>query len=106
MEYIRPKLQINRYKKKPPHILFQKIAQEIDHETQEKLNFSLDYDLSLWLIRLMSLNPKYGIGFERLFSRAAIDALITDYTKIVSGNLIFCGRQRRIRSLHFHFSLS
>lgn len=86
MEYIRPKLQINRYKREPTHILFQKIAQEIDHETRTKLNFSLDYDLSLWLIRLMSLNPLYGIGFERTFNRTAIDALIKDYIKMVSGN--------------------
>lgn len=86
MEYIRPKLQINRYKKKPPHILFQKIAQEINHETQAKLNFSLDYDLSLWLIQLLSLNPQYGIGYRRLFDQTAVNALIKDYLQIISGN--------------------
>lgn len=86
MEYIRPKLQIDRYKKDAPHILFRKIAQEIVHETQIKLNFSFDYDLSLWLIRLMSLNPKYSRGSNRLFDRAAVDALIKDYLQIVSGN--------------------
>lgn len=87
MEYIRPKLQINRYKKEPPHILFRKIAHEIEYETIAKLNFSLDYDLSLWLIQLLSLNPEYGIGYRRLFDRAAVDALIKDYLQIVSGNL-------------------
>lgn len=86
MDYIRPKLQMNRYKKEPPHILFRKIAQEIDHETQTKLNFSFEYDLSLWLIRLMSLDPKYSIGSNRLFERSAVDALIKDYLEIVSGN--------------------
>lgn len=86
MEYIRPKLQINRYKKDSPHILFRKIAQEIENETQTKLNFSLEYELSLWLIRLMSLHPKYSIGLNRLFERTAVDALINDYLKIVSGN--------------------
>lgn len=89
MEYARPKLHINRYKKHPPHILFRKIAQEIDHETQTKLNFSFDYDLSLWLIRLMSLNPKYKISTIHLFDRTAVNALIKDYLQIVSGILTF-----------------
>lgn len=89
MEYIRPKLKINRYKKQPPNILFQNIAQEIDHATRAKLNFSLDYDLLLWLIRLISLNPVYGTAQNRFFDRAAVDALITDYLEIVSGNLVF-----------------
>lgn len=87
MEYIRPKLQINRYKKQSSsNILFRQIAHEIDHETQAKLNFSLDYDLSLWLIQLLSLNPKYGYG--RLFNRSAVNILIEDYLQIVSGNSI------------------
>lgn len=90
MDYIRPKLQINRYKNRPPHILFQKIAHEIQYELQTKLNFSLDYDLSLWLIRLMSLNTKYRIGCNPSFDRVAVDALIKDYLQIVSGNLTFC----------------
>ncbi|XP_031633398.1 cilia- and flagella-associated protein 206 [Contarinia nasturtii] len=84
MEYVRPKLKINRYKHEMPHILFRLITQEIDHITQTKLNFSLDYDLSLWLIRLMILNPKYGIGYERPFDRTVTDALIEDYVQIVS----------------------
>lgn len=86
IEYIRPKLRINRYKSKPPHILFRKIAREIDHETQKKLNVSVDHDLSLWLIRLISLNPKYGIGSKRLFNRAVFSALIEDYLRMVSGS--------------------
>lgn len=90
MDYIRPKLQMNRYKNRAPHILFQKIAQEIQYEMQTKLNFSLDVELSLWLIRLMSLNTKYCIGPNRLFDRVAVDALIKDYLQIVSGNLTFC----------------
>lgn len=96
MDYIRPKLQMNRYKNRAPHILFQKIAQEIQYEMQTKLNFSLDAELSLWLIRLMSLNTKYCIGSNRLFDRVAVDALIKDYLQIVSGNLIFC----RMYSVH------
>lgn len=87
MEYIRPKLQINRYKKDRPHILFRKLASEVDRETQMKLNFSLGYDLALWLVRLMSFNPKYNIEKHRLFERDAVDALIKDYLQIVSGKL-------------------
>lgn len=87
MAFIQSKVQINRYKNEPTHILFQQIAQEIDHETRTKLNILLDSDLLLWLIRLMSLNPMYGIGFERSIHRAAIDALIKDCIKIISGNL-------------------
>lgn len=86
MDYVQPKVQINRYKKHQTHIIYHKIAQEIDYESQTNLNFSLDYDLSLWLIRLMSLNPKYGIGYMRLFNRSAVDALIKDYLQMVSGN--------------------
>lgn len=89
MEYVRPKLQINRYKHEIPHFLFRMIAQEIDHVTQTKLNFSLDYDLELWLIRLLILNPKYDIGYKRLFDRTAVDAIIEDYVQIASGKLIF-----------------
>lgn len=86
MEYLRPKkLQINRYKKDLPHILFRKLAIEVDRETQMKLNFSLDYDLALWLVRLMSFNSKYNIEQHRLFEREAVDTLIKDYLQIVSG---------------------
>lgn len=101
MDYIRPKLQMNRYKNRAPHILFQKIAQEIQYEMQTKLNFSLDAELSLWLIRLMSLNTKYCIGPNRLFDRVAVDALIKDYLQIVSGNLTFC-RMYTFRRFHSH----
>lgn len=86
MEYVRSKLQINRHKNDTPHILFRKIAQEIAYETQIKLNISVDYELTLWLIRLLSLKPKYSNGSSRLFERAAVDALIKDYLQIVSGN--------------------
>lgn len=89
MEYTKPKLQVNRSKKHPPHILFRKIAQQIDHETQTKLNFSFDYDLSLWLIRLMSLNPKYNISAIHSLDRTAVNTLIKDYLQMVSGNLAF-----------------
>lgn len=99
MDYIRPKLQINRYKNRPPHILFQKIAHEIQCELQTKLNFALDYDLSLWLIRLMSLNTKYRIGCDLLFDRVAVDALIKDYLQIVSGNLTFCWMEKNSHQL-------
>lgn len=101
MDYIRPKLQMNRYKNRVPHILFQKIAQEIQYEMKTKLNFSLDVELSLWLIRLMSLNTKYCIGPNRLFDRVAVDALIKDYLQIVSGNLTFC-RMYTFRRFHSH----
>lgn len=88
MEYIRSKLEITRYKTDLPHILFRKLAREIDHETQIKLNFLLGYDLALWLIRLMSFNPKYNsTGTYRLFERDAVDTLIKDYLRIVSGKL-------------------
>lgn len=83
MEYIRPKLQISRYKKDLPHI--RKLAVEVDRETQMKLNFSLGYELALWLVRLMSFNPKYNIQTHRLFERDAVDTLIKDYLQIVSG---------------------
>lgn len=86
MDYSRPKLRINRWKREPISILFRKIVEEIAHETQTKLNYCLDYNFSVWLIRLLSLNPKYGIAFERLFGRPAIDKLIEEYIKIVSGN--------------------
>lgn len=90
MEYIRPNLQINRYKKQSPsNMLFRKIAHEIGHETQAKLHFSLDYNLSLWLIQLLSLNPKYRNVYGRLFNRSAVDKLIEDYLQIVSGNFQF-----------------
>lgn len=89
MEYIRSKLQINRYKTELPHILFRKLAQEIDCETQIKLNFLLGYDLALWIIRLMSFNPKYSIGTYRLFERDAVDMLVNDYLQIVSGKFLF-----------------
>lgn len=88
MEYIRPKLQIIRYKKDLPNILFRKLASEVDRETQMKLNFSLGYDLALWLVRLMSFNPKYKIEKHRLFERDAVDALIKDYLQIVSGKFL------------------
>lgn len=86
MDYIRPKLHISRLKREQTSILYRKIVEEIAHETQTKFNSSLDNNFSLWLIRLMSLNPKYGIAFERSFGRPAIDALIKDYIQIVSGN--------------------
>lgn len=86
MEYIRPKLQINRYRKYRPHILFRNIANEVDGETQKTLNISLDYELTLWLVRLMSLNSTYNIGKHRLFERDVVDTLINDYLQIVSGN--------------------
>lgn len=88
MEYVRPKLQLAKYKKKQLNILFRKIAQEIDHEMQTKLNFTFDYDLLLLLIRLMSLNSKYSIDMG-LHNRCAVDKLIEDFMKIVSGNLSF-----------------
>lgn len=83
---MRSKLQINRYKTDLPHILFRKLALEIDRETQIKLNFLVGYDLALWIIRLMSFNPKYNIGAFRLFERDAVDVLIKDYLRLVSGN--------------------
>lgn len=89
MEYARPRLQMAKYKRNQPHILFRKIAQEIEHETQRKLNFTLEYDLLLMLIRLMSLNPKYSIDHMGLHDRCAVDALIEDFLQIVSGNLAF-----------------
>lgn len=88
MEYIRPKLQINRYEKDLPHVLFRKFAVEVDRETQMKLHFSLGYDLALWLVRLMSFNSKYNIEKHRLFERDAVDTLIKDYLRIVSGKFI------------------
>lgn len=88
MDYIRPKLQINRYKKDSPHILFRRLAIEVDRETQMKLNFSLGYELALWLVRLMSFNPSYNVGTRRLFERDAVDALIIDYLQIVSGKIV------------------
>lgn len=88
MDYIRPKLQINRYKKDSPHILFRRLAIEVERETQMKLNFSLGYELALWLVRLMSFNPSYNVGTRRLFERDAVDALIIDYLQIVSGKIV------------------
>lgn len=88
MAYIRPKLQINRYKKDSPHILFRKLAIEVDRETQMNLNFSLGYELALWLVRLMSFNPAHNVGIRRLFERDAVDALIKDYLRIVSGKIV------------------
>lgn len=86
MDYVRPKLHMGQLKREPTSILFRKMVEEIAHETQTKFNFCLDHNFSLWLIRLMSFNPKYGIAFERSFGRSAIDALIKDYIEIVSGN--------------------
>lgn len=84
MEYFRPKLQINRYKKELPHI-FRKLAVEVNRETQIKLNFSLDHDLVVWLVRLMTFNPKYNIETHRLFERDTVNILIKDFLQIVSG---------------------
>lgn len=88
MEFVRPKLQIDRYKKYSPHILFRKLAIEVDRETQMKLNFSLGYELALWLVRLMSFNPAHNVGARRLFERDAVDALIKDYLRIVAGTIV------------------
>lgn len=85
MEYIRSKLQFNRYKKNLPNVLYRKLAAEVERETQIKLNFSLGYELALWLVRLMSFNPTYNIETHRLFERNAVDLLIRDYLQIVSG---------------------
>lgn len=61
---------------------------EVDRETQLKLNFSHGYELTLWLVRLMSFHPKYNAESSRLFERDAVETLIKDYLQIVSGK--FC----------------
>ena len=87
MEYHRPKLQINRYKKDLPHIRFRKLAAEVDHETQIKLNYSVGSELALWLVRLLSFNRKYSIEMHQMFERDAVNTLIKDYLQIVSGEI-------------------
>lgn len=86
MEYVRPKLQMFHYKKDPPHVLYRKLAHDANQETLLKMNFSLGCDLSLWIVRLMSLNSKYSFGAHRFFEGAAVGSLIKDYLQIVSGN--------------------
>lgn len=97
MEYVRLKLQSRRPKIEFVNdLVHRKIAQEIDSMTQTKLNLSLDFDLTLWLVRLMTLNPKYDICLDYSSNRTSIDALIKDYLEMVSGNLIFYDN-------HFHY---
>lgn len=89
MEYMNRKLHFNRYKNESgvtkDTTIFSNIAQEMVRELLVTFGYSLDNDISLWLIRLMSLNPKYCISPKRTIDRIAIDEFIAECMKIVLG---------------------
>lgn len=96
MEYIRPKLYFQQYKNEsnvPHSSLFSNIAQEIVHELHSMYHYTLDYDVSLWIVRLMSLNRMYGIGVNMApIQRNAIDVLIKECLKTILGK-----QQKRLK---------
>lgn len=78
-------LNFKKYANEFTSTLHKNVAREIVHEAWERFNATVDYDLSLWLVKLLSISPNRYIRVNSSFEQADIDNLIGKCLEVISG---------------------
>lgn len=78
-------LNFEKYANEFTSTLHKNVAREIVHEAWERFNVTVDYDLSLWLVKLLSISPNRYIRANSSFEHADIDNLIGKCLEVISG---------------------
>lgn len=66
-------LNFKKYANEFTGTLHKNIAREIVQEAWERFNVTVDYDLSLWMVKLFTIGPKTHIRVNSSFEQEDID---------------------------------
>lgn len=78
-------LNFKKYANEFTSTLHKNIAREIVQEAWERFNVTVDYDLSLWMVKLFTIGPNRHIRVNSSFEQADIDNLIEKCLRPISG---------------------
>lgn len=81
-------LNFQKYANDFTSTLYKSVAREIVDESWERFNVTVDYDASLWLVKLFAMNPMRRIRVNTSYEQADIDNFIGKCLEIISGKCV------------------
>lgn len=86
MAYKWEKLNFSNYENTSSNLV-KNIAKEVAYESWSKFKIKTEPNLLTFIIKLLTLNPKYGIRDKPTPSRKSIDCLIKRCLELLSGKI-------------------